>query len=120
MINSKENVKVILGKTKQQLKMFQSSDKRIVDAYYIVTSDGSQFILGLYEIVEDETKLEINGKYYKQLSSFDEKYPQTWESVVNIYIKQLQLNPPKLMTELKEVLDYTKELQVERKRLYGL
>ena len=79
-----------------------------------------RFTLGLYEIVEDETKLEIDGKYYKPLSSFDEKYPQTWESVVNIYIKQLQLNPPKLMTELQSVLDYTKELQIERKRLYGL
>jgi hypothetical protein len=120
MINTNENVKVILGKTKQQLKMFQSSDKRTIDAYYIVTSDGTQFILGLYEIVEDETKLEIDGKYYKPLSSFDPKYPSTWVSVIDIYIKQLQLNPPKLMTELQSVLDYTKELQVERKRLYGL
>jgi hypothetical protein len=120
MISTNENVKVILGKTKQQMKMYQSSDKRTVEAYYIVTSDGTQFELSLYEIVETDTKLEINGKYYKPLSSFTSKYCSTWESVINIYIKQLQLNPPKLMTELKEVLDYTKELQVERKRLYGL
>lgn len=119
-MNTNENVKVVLGKIKIQMKMFQSQEKRTIDAYYIVTSDGTQFIIDMYEITPEETKLEINGIYYKKLSSFDTKYPSTWESVVNIYIKQLQLNPPKVMTELQEVLDYTKELQVERKRLYGL
>lgn len=66
-MNTNENVKVILGKVKTQMKMFQSQEKRTINAYYIVTSDGTQFILDLYEIVDEDTKLEINGVYYKKL-----------------------------------------------------
>jgi len=120
--------KVVLGKKQRTIqstvkKGEEKQPPRTIDAYFIVTTDAYNYILSQYELVDeddDKSTLEIEGKYYKQLSG-NQSYHSSVGNCIRHYIdSEVIKNPSKDILKLSDVISIYEEATLEFKSLLTL
>lgn len=98
----------------------EATQARKIKPYYIITSDSYQYILRAYEICEEESDLEIEGKHYKQIKGLEEKYHPTMGGIIRAFYKIKGLKPDSDLTSLVNSVEHFDNLCMEMENIFEM